>query len=151
MKKIKLSLLEVYELDVELKGFVNQSTGEKLSKGLLEEKLTIVTKYKLSDLADKVEKEIVKINGFKEELIKTLGTVDEEGNIGIPLRINQTYNEDGSLDKWDINPVFNEYNAQLSELLQQEIEFDFNEVAVEDINVETDIYPKILFKIINQN
>ena len=151
MKKIKLSLLEVYELDVELKGFVNQSTGEKLSKGLLEEKLTIVTKYKLSDLADKVEKEIVKINGFKEELIKTLGTVDEEGNIGIPLRINQTYNEDGSLDKWDINPVFNEYNAQLSELLQQEIEFDFNEVAVEDINVETEVYPKILFKIINQN
>ena len=151
MKKIKLSLLEVYELDVELKGFVNQSTGEKLSKGLLEEKLPIYIKYKLSDLADKVEKEIVKINGFKEELIKTLGTADEEGNIGIPLRINQTFNEDGSLDKWDINPVFNEYNAQLSELLQQEVEFDFNEVAVEDINVETDIYPKILFKIINQN
>lgn len=151
MKKIKLSLLEVYELDVELKGFVNQSTGEKLSKGLLEEKLPISIKYKLSDLADKVEKEIVKINGFKEELIKTLGTADEEGNIGIPLRINQTFKEDGSLDKWDINPVFNEYNAQLSELLQQEVGFDFNEVAVEDINVETDIYPKILFKIINQN
>lgn len=151
MKKIKLSLLEVYELDVELKGFINPSTGEKLSKGLLEEKLTIATKYKLSDLADKVQKEIVKINGFKEELIKTLGTVDEEGNIGIPLRINQTYNEDGSLDKWDINPVFNDYNAQLTELLQQEVEFDSHEIEVESINVETEVYPKILFKIINQN
>lgn len=151
MKKIKLSLLEVYGLDVELKGFTNQATGEKLQRGLLDEKLSIAVKYKLSDLSDKVEVEISKINKFKEELIKTLGTADEEGNVGIPLRINQTFKEDGSLDTFDINPVYSEYNKQLSELLNQEVEFDFNEVAVEDLNIESEVYPKILFKIINQN
>ena len=150
MKKIKLSLLEVYGLDVELKGFTNPSTLEKLQKGLLDEKLSIVVKYKLSDLSDKVELELVKINKFKEELIKTLGTVDENGNIEIPIRINQTYNEDGSLDKWDINPTYNEYHKQLNELLQQETEFDFNEILIEDLNIESEVYPKILFKIINQ-
>lgn len=151
MKKIKLSLIEVYGLDVELKGFVNPSTGERLQKGLLDEKLSIAVKYKLSDLSDKVEVEIAKINKFKEELIKSLGTADEEGNVGIPLRINQTFKEDGSIDTFDINPVYEEYNKQLSELLQQEVGFDFNEVAVEDIDVETEVFPKILFKIINQN
>jgi hypothetical protein len=150
MKKIKLSLLEVYGLDVELKGFTNPSTLEKLQKGLLDEKLSIAIKYKLSDLSDKVGVEISKINKFKEELIKTLGNTDENGNIGIPLRINQTFNEDGSLDTWDINPVYNEYNKQLNELLNQEVEFDFNEIAIEDLNIESEVYPKILFKIINQ-
>jgi hypothetical protein len=150
MKKIKLSLLEIYGLDVELKGFTNPSTLEKLQKGLLDEKLSIAIKYKLSDLSDKVGVEIFKINKFKEELIKTLGNTDENGNIGIPLRINQTFNEDGSLDTWDINPVYNEYNKQLNELLNQEVEFDFNEIAIEDLNIESEVYPKILFKIINQ-
>jgi hypothetical protein len=150
MKKIKLSLLEVYGLNVELKGFTNPSTGEKLEKGLLDEKLPIIIKYKLSDLSDKIDMEIIKINKFKEDLIKTLGTVDENGNIGINFKINETYKEDGSLDKWDVNPAYNEYQKQFNELLQQEVEFDFNELIVEDFNIETEVYPKILFKIINQ-
>lgn len=150
MKKVKLSLLEVHGLNIELVGFTNQGTLEKLQKGLLDEKLYIVTKYKLSDLNDKLESEISKVQKFKNELIKSLGDKDEEGNISIPMRINETYNEDGSLNTWEINPKFIEYNKELDKLMQEEIELDFNEVSIEDMNVETEVNPKILFKIINQ-
>ena len=40
MAHIKLTLQEIYKLNSELNGFVNPSTGEILSLGLLNEKLS---------------------------------------------------------------------------------------------------------------
>ena len=51
MAHIKLTLQEIYKLDTELNGFVNQATGETLSLGLLSEELNLPTKYWLNDLA----------------------------------------------------------------------------------------------------
>ena len=61
MEKISLKLSEFYQLESELNGAVNQQTGEKLSNGLLSEKVKLTTKYWLSDLAKKVatEKEAI--------------------------------------------------------------------------------------------
>ena len=53
MEKITLKLSEFYQLDAELNGIVNPSTGEKLSKGLLSEKVKLTTKYWLTDLSKK--------------------------------------------------------------------------------------------------
>ena len=53
MEKITLKLSEFYQLDAELNGVVNQGTGEKLSNGLLSEKIKLTTKYWLADLAKK--------------------------------------------------------------------------------------------------
>jgi hypothetical protein len=150
MNKVKLSLLEVLGLDVELKGITNQGTLEKLQKGLLDEKLKISVKYHLSSLSDKLSIEIERIEKFKEELIKALGTTDENGNISIPYRINEKFNEEGTLESWEINPKFIEFNKDVNELLKEEIEIEFNSISIDDLDVETEIYPKILFKIINQ-
>ena len=38
MAHIKLILQEIYKLDTEINGFINPSTGETLSLGLLSEK-----------------------------------------------------------------------------------------------------------------
>jgi hypothetical protein len=53
MEKITLKLFEFYNLDAELNGAINQQTGAKISSGLLQEKLPLVTKYWLSDLGRK--------------------------------------------------------------------------------------------------
>ena len=41
MEKISLKLSEFYQLEAELNGVVNQQTGEKLSNGLLSEKVKL--------------------------------------------------------------------------------------------------------------
>ena len=45
MEKISLKLYEFYNLDSELNGVTNQQTGEKISAGLLAEKLKLTDKY----------------------------------------------------------------------------------------------------------
>jgi len=50
MEKISLKLFEFYNLDAELNGLTNQQTGEKIASGLIQEKLSLVTKYWLTEL-----------------------------------------------------------------------------------------------------
>jgi hypothetical protein len=50
--KVKLALGEILDLDIELSGFVNPETGEKVLNGLLSQKLSLITKFKLSELRD---------------------------------------------------------------------------------------------------
>ena len=76
MAHIKLTLQEIYKLDSELNGFVNPSTGETLSFGLLNEKLNLPTKYWLTDLAKAVSLEKEAIEKLKTDLIKIYGEED---------------------------------------------------------------------------
>ena len=73
MEKITLKLSEFYQLAAELEGLVNQQTGEKLSNGLLNEKVKLTTKYWLSDLAKKVGAEKEAVEKIKNELIQKHG------------------------------------------------------------------------------
>ena len=57
MEKISLKLFEFYNLDAELNGLTNQQTGEKIASGLIQEKLSLVTKYWLTELGKKVAAE----------------------------------------------------------------------------------------------
>lgn len=148
MKQIKLKLFEVYELNSELKGIINTSTGEKLSKGLLDEKLSITTKYWLTDLNDKLEKEINSVDKIKEDLIKKLGTADDQGNISLAMRINEVFDKDNNIVSYDYNPAFVEYQTEFNKLLQEEVEISYREFKLEDIDIETEVNPKILFKLI---
>ena len=149
MEKITLKLYEVFELNAELKGIINQQTGEIIRKGLLDEKLSISVKYWLDRLSEKLKKEIDSIEKLKEESIKKLGTADKDGNISIPMRINEVFDKDNILISYDMNPVFVEYQKEISSLMEQECEFEYNLLTLEDINIKTEVNPKILFKLIN--
>ena len=84
MEKISLKLSEFYQLESELNGAVNQQTGEKLSNGLLSEKVKLTTKYWLSDLAKKVATEKVTSGSEEEKEILIRDDSDsgpEEGDI----------------------------------------------------------------------
>jgi hypothetical protein len=147
MEKTTLRLHEVYELNLELKGATNQQTGEVLKKGLLDEKLSISTKYWLDRISEKLLKEIEPIEKLKEETIKKLGQEDENGGYFIPMRINEKFNDEGKLVSYDINPTFTEYQEEVTKLMNQEIEIEHNVINLEDINTQSEVYPRILFKL----
>lgn len=66
MEKIKLSVMEMVGLEAELNGLVNQENGEVIAKGLLGEKLDLVTKYRLKKLSDALAAERKLSTSFAE-------------------------------------------------------------------------------------
>ena len=149
MEKISLKLSEFYQLDAELNGVTNQQTGEKLSNGLVNEKVKLTTKYWLADLAKKVAAEKTAVESVKEELIKKHGETDATGNISIPVYINEQTDEAGNVISRDINPKFVEFQNEFNTLLEETRDLDHKGFTLEELeNVESsDNYP-VFFKLI---
>jgi molybdopterin converting factor small subunit len=159
MEKISLKLFEFYNLDAELNGLTNQQTGEKIASGLIQEKLSLVTKYWLTELGKKVAAEKATIEELKNDLIKKFGKEDEKGGISIPMVIDEL-DEEGQpikdLDKdgnWftkkTINPAYQEFEKEFNTLLQTEKELEYKAFSLEDFEkVETSENYGTFFKLI---
>jgi hypothetical protein len=111
MEKSTLALEEIYLLRGELLGSVNPNTNEVISKGLASEKLGIVTKYWLTELAKFADKEKVKIDEIRNEMIKKYGE-EKDGLVSIP-----SFVEEG--DDKVVNPNFKSFSDEFKELLSQ--------------------------------
>ena len=149
MEKISLKLSEFYQLEAELNGVTNQQTGEKLSNGLVNEKVKLTTKYWLSDLAKKVAAEKAAVESVKEELIKKHGEADETGNISIPVYINEQKDEEGNLIGREINPKFVEFQNEFNTLLEEERELEYKGFTLEELDsVESSDNYAVFFKLI---
>ena len=141
MAHIKLTLQEIYKLDSELNGFMNPSTGETLSLGLLNEKLNLVTKYWLTDLSKHVNIEKIVIEDLKAELVKKYGNKDENGNFEIPIWIDD--------NKSKFNPLYIQFQEEFNTLLQEEKEIEYHEFKLDDFkNIETSNNYVIFYKLI---
>jgi hypothetical protein len=153
MEKVTLKLSEFYQLEAELNGVVNQSTGEALSKGLLSEKIKLTTKYWLHDLNKKVAAEKEAVEKLKEELIKKYGKEDEEGRISIPLYINEVIDEETKeVVSREINPDFVKFQNDFNALLSEERDLEYKSFKLEDFeSVETDGVYNTFFKLIKVN
>jgi hypothetical protein len=160
MEKITLKLFEFYGLDVELNGAVNQTSGQKISSGLLQEKLSLITKYWLSDLAKKVAAEKAAIEEVKNDLIKKYGKTDDNGGITIPMVIDEldeegntieTENVDGSkVSRKKLNPDFQAFEKEFNELLQTEKDIEYKKLKLEDFEkVETSENYSTFFKLLS--
>lgn len=157
MKKVKLKLSEVFELNAELTGVINPATGEQLQAGLLEEKLKLSIKYALVTIKDTITPEIERVEALRAELIKTLGEPQENGEVAIPFTLakkaDTEKSEEGTVEdkveSWEFNPKYREYITQMNELLAQEVELDLPEIALKDLDVETKVTPRVLFKLID--
>lgn len=159
MEKITLKLYEFYNLDAELNGLRNQTTGEVISAGLLQEKLPLITKYWLTDLAKKVAAEKAAIEELKNDLIKKHGVEDDKGGVSIPMFIDEL-DEEGQpkkdLDKdgnWvtvkKFNPAYQEFEKQFNELLQTEKELEYQPVKLTEFEkVETSDNYVTFFKLV---
>ena len=123
MEKISLKLFEFYNLDAELNGLTNQQTGEKIASGLIQEKLSLVTKYWLTDLGKKVAAEKAAVEELKNDLIKKYGKEDDKGGVSIPMVIEELDSEgqvikdldkDGNwFTKKIINPDYQSFKKSL--------------------------------------
>lgn len=141
MAHIKLTLQEIYKLDSELNGFVNQSTGEIISLGLLNEKLSLPTKYWLTDLAKRTSSEKFVIDQLKEDLIVKYGTKDKDNNFEILVWTDES--------KTDFNPLYVQFQQEFSTLLQEEKELEYHEFKLDDFkNIETSDNYIIFYKLI---
>ena len=141
MAHIKLTLQEIYKLNSELNGFVNPSTGEILSLGLLNEKLSLPTKYWLTDLAKKTSSEKLVIDQLKEDLIAKYGTKDKDNIFEIEIWTDET--------KTEFNPSYIQYQQEFNTLLQEAIEIEYHEFKLDDFkNIETSDNYTIFYKLI---
>ena len=141
MAHIKLTLQEIYKLDSELNGYANQSTGEILSLGLLNEKLSLPTKYWLTDLAKKTSSEKLVIDQLKEDLIVKYGTKDKDNIFEIEVWTDET--------KTEFNPSYIQYQQEFNTLLQEVIEIEYHEFKLDDFkNIETSDNYTIFYKLI---
>jgi len=150
MEKITLKLHEFYSLEAELNGVSNRQTGEVIAKGLLNEKIKLTTKYWLHDLTKKVAAEKESVEKLKEELIKKYGTTDAEGNVSIPMYINEVVDEETKeITSREINPDFVKFQNDFNNLLEEDRDLEYKGFKLEEFdNVETDGNYTSFFKLI---
>ena len=128
MEKIKLKLLDFYNLDIELNGV--QVQGAPTSGGLLREKLPLVTKYWLTDLAKRVAAEKAAVEELKVDLIKKYGEADKDGNVNIPVYLPS---EDPESKKRVVNPQYTAFDKEFGELLDTEKELEYKPIKLSDL------------------
>lgn len=150
MEKVTLKLQEFYSLESELNGVVNNQTGEVVAKGLLSEKIKLTTKYWLHDLSKKVSTEKESVEKLKEELIKKYGTTDTDGNVSIPMYINEVIDDETKeIVSRDVNPDFVKFQNDFNGLLEEDRELEYKGFKLEEFDiVETDGNYNIFFKLI---
>ena len=141
MDKKTLKLVQFFNLEAELNGAINPQTGEKLTKGILSEKLQLKTKYWLSDLSKKVKEQTDACQALRDELIKKYGEETDGG-----ISISQVVEEDG---KQVVNPKFISFQNEFNALLNEEREIEYKEISIDELGeVETTEVYDTLFSLL---
>ena len=141
MEKKSLKLIQFYNLEAELNGVANPQTGEKLTKGLLSEKLQLKTKYWLTDLYKKAKEQTDACSALRDELIKKYGEESEKG-----VSITPLVEKDGASVA---NPKFVLFQEEFNALLNEEREIEYKELSIEDFgSIETEAVYETLFSLL---
>lgn len=142
MEKIKLSLNDALSLEFELNGATNPETKKVIFNGLLSEKMSLKTKYWLTKLSDKLTSEKKTIEELRNDLIKKYGT-EENGQVFIKTFLNEETKE--------INPDWTSFSKEVSELLSEEKEFDYNPIPLEDLaEISSEGRYNLIFKLVKE-
>jgi hypothetical protein len=131
MVKTKLKLIEISALSEEVHGLQDRQTGEKVQNGLLDEKLSLVQKYWLTDLGKKTKEVVDEVEPLRNEVISKYGETTPDGGIGISAIIEQK-NEEGVVTSRTPNPNWDIFNKEYSELMAQEKEIEHQEFFLND-------------------
>lgn len=150
---MKLQLGEILQLEKEINGYVNPETNEQEFKGFINQDLSIILKYKLSELSDFLTNEKKKVGDLRDSLIKKYGKPDEEGKIIVKMFIeDESTSIEGEEPKMIVNPEFKKLDEEFGKLLVQEIEVDVPEITLDDLKEagKTKDNYKLLFKLIKK-
>jgi hypothetical protein len=153
MNKTTLTLGDIYTLESELAGAVNQQTGEKTLKGLLSQQISLLQKYWLTDLAEDLAKHKKNVDGIRNDLIKKYGEPIENGGLSIQMSIdkvdeegNPVLNEEGKPVKV-LNPQFQLFNEEMEKLFAETKEVEHYPFKIEDFDFKTDESYSVFFKL----
>jgi hypothetical protein len=107
MEKINLKLAEVVSLAIELNG--NPQNPESEYKGILNEKMSLTTRYWLNQINKEVSEEKVVVDKFRDELVAKYGDTNED----LVENISQNIENSGkNSPKEEEMPVIVENNPQ---------------------------------------
>ena len=135
MKNLTVKLFEIYSLQSELNGLINQQNGEKVKSGILDEEISLVAKYWINQLNDVITTEVKTLDTQREELIKKYGTADEQGGVSLQMVIKEMDKDGKEVSK--MNPNFAEFNKEFNELLSQEKELSYHPIKLETLTSVT--------------
>lgn len=150
---MKLQLGEILQLEKEINGYINPETNEQEFKGFINQDLSIILKYRLSELSDFLTNEKKKVSDLRDSLIKKYGKPDEEGKIVVKMFIeDENTNIEGEEPRMIVNPEFKKLDEEFGKLLVQEIEVDVPEITLDDLKEagKTKDNYKLLFKLIKK-
>jgi hypothetical protein len=151
MEKSKFKLGDVLQLESEINGFVAPETGERIYEGFLNQNLSIILKYELTELSEVLSKERKKVEGLRDDLIKKHGEEDEKGGIMVKMYLEQK-DDEGNVVSRPINPKYVDFDKEYGELLNTEIEIEYPEITKEDLKEagkSKDKY-RVLFRLIKK-
>ncbi len=130
MKKVKLKLYEIINLDVELNGYISPENGEIRVEGLLNQKISYSTKFNLKHAAKAIKSEKQEIEVVQNELIAKYGDVDKHGNVGLNRFLDEV--DENGYNK--INPNYLEFQKEWNSFISgNEREIEFIELTLEDL------------------
>lgn len=133
MVKTKFKLFEISILAEEIHRLQDRNTGEKVQFGLLDEKISLVQKYWLTDLGKKAKAIVDELEPLRNELITKYGESEGDGSIGVAAFLNKK-DEEGNVIGKEPNPKWPAFNQEYSELMDQEKEIEHQEFLLGDFS-----------------
>lgn len=151
MKNVTLKLSEVLNLDAELSGVTNPSTGEQLVPGILGLELDFKLKYHLSKLNSQVAEEKKHIEAFRNDLITKYGEKTEGDQFSVPFLINVKKDENGQIVSGDPNPKYEEFVKEFEAFLNEDTEFKVKGFTLADFEgIKLKNTPTVLFSLLDE-
>lgn len=150
MNKKTLTLGEIRQLGDEINGLLNKENGSVIYEGFLNQKISVLLKYELTDLSEFLEKEKSKIESIKDELILKYGVQDDRGTKLEMWLIDK--DDEGKILSKKLNPKYIEFDEEMSKLMMVEKEIEYPDITKDDLkNIgETKDNYQVLFKLIKK-
>lgn len=144
METINLKLAEFFSLAIELYG--DTQNPESKYKGILNEKMPLVTRYWLNQIAKEAADEKAAIDKLRDELVLKYGEIKEDGNCELLPFIEEEVN--GEKVK-TVNSKFIEFHTEYNNLLDQEKEFTYRPLSLSDLeSIETNMNCPVFLKLL---
>lgn len=151
MATLNLKLGDILRLESEINGLIDQRSGKEIFHGFRKLKLSLTTKYWLSELGDRLANERKLVDDLRDEIIKKHGEDDGKGGIVIGMFIEKKDESDQIISR-EVNPKYIEFQTEYTELLNQEKEITYTPLTMEDLEKAgetTDDYV-MLFKLVSK-
>lgn len=149
-----LTIGEIYLLESEINGQVDQQTGQKVTKGVLGHPMSMVHRYWLTDLSNTIASYKKTVDQLREELITKLGETDSKGGYSLPMTVS-VLDENGEpkLDQngkevKEFNPKFIEFNEEMNKLFSETKEVSHHAFTIDAFDFKTDETYTVLFKLL---